>query len=298
MAKRWMMVSLVGLCMTLAGCSGSNAAPNKPPVTKKETSQPAPAAAASQTDFVAAGPIVVENQIDVAAQREGMVSAVRVDAGDHVRKGQLLANLDDRQITADRDAAVARMKSIEADVKNWEGLVKVAESDLRRAEEMRKADLTTAEQLEHERYKLVAAQFEAERERQNLKNSQSVLASLQLELEKTHIVSPFDGVVGRRYVRAGQKLAVGDRIFWITALKPLRVRFTLPESFIGRLHPGTQVSVTSQNVEGKSFPAKVIRVSPVVDASSGTIEVLAELTGTPAELRPGMTAQIHVNDPR
>ncbi len=63
--------------------------------------------AASPGEFLASGPIVVEDQVDVLAQRDGLVVKVLAEPGTQVRKGQLLAALDDRQITADLEAARA-----------------------------------------------------------------------------------------------------------------------------------------------------------------------------------------------
>lgn len=292
MKRFWWVVALVAV-MALAGCGSSSpeakaAVPTSPVV--------APTAAQPAAEFETSGPIVVENQLDLAAQREGVVAQVLADAGDPARRGQLLALLDDRQVRAERDAAAAKAKSIEADLKNWEGLVKIAKVDLERSEEMRKADLNTQQQVEHDRYKLEAAQYEVERERHNLQNARATLQALELELEKTRITAPFDGIVARRYVRAGQKVGVGDRLFWVTATAPLRVKFTLPERFVGRLKTGAVVNVSASEAGGEKHAAKVLRVSPVVDPSSGTIEVLAELTGAPAGLRPGMTARIVVAD--
>ncbi len=95
--------------------------------------RPAAAASAPPPDdsaFVASGPIVVENQVDVAALREGVIVSILAEPNTHVRKGQLLARLDDRQISADLDAASAKTRSIQANLKNWEAETKVLESDL------------------------------------------------------------------------------------------------------------------------------------------------------------------------
>jgi len=248
--------------------------------------EPAPA------EFTASGPIVVENQLDVSAQREGVITRVLADVGRHVRRGEALALLDDRQTAADRDAARAKVKSLEADVKGWEYETKVLEADLDRDEQMMKAQLITQQQLEHARYKVEADKFETERSRQNLINAQASLQSLQLELEKTRVTAPFDGVVARRYVRAGQKVAVGDRIFWVTAVAPLRIRFTLPERFAGHLQMGDSLAITSADVPSELHDAKIISVSPVVDPASGTIEAVAEVVGSSGALRPGMTATV------
>jgi membrane fusion protein (multidrug efflux system) len=287
-------VFLAASLVTWLGCGGSKPAPATAAAAK-----PAPAPVAPQENtFVASGPIVVENQVDVQSQREGVVAKVNVDAGTMVRKGQLLATLDDRQITADKEAADAKVRSSAADLKGWEGEVKVLKSDLERAEKMWEAQLITKQDLEHARFKVEADESEVERARENLHNAQATAKSLALEFGKTRIQAPFNGVVARRYVRAGQQVAIGDRLFWVTAVGPLRVKFTLPERFVGQVKKGDELSVTAGAGDQQKHTAKVIQVSPVVDPSSGTIEVLAEVMGAAADLRPGMTANVILPNPK
>lgn len=263
-----------------------------PPVT----SSPPPSA--QPEPYVATGPIVVENQLDLTAQRGGTIASINADVGKSVRKGDLLAQIDDREATADRDAAASKVRSIEADVKNWEAEVKVLESDQQRAEKEWESQLITKEQLDHVRFKVVADRYELEREQQNLQNAKDQLRSRELELEKSRIQAPFDGMVARRYVRAGQQVSAGDRMFWVTAVAPLRVKFTLPEKFLGKVHMGQQVTVTAAETESASHQAKIIQISPVVDPASDTIEVLAELLGPAGDLRPGMSANVRLENLR
>jgi RND family efflux transporter MFP subunit len=240
----------------------------------------------------------VENQLDLTAQRGGTIASINADVGKSVRKGDLLAQIDDREATADRDAAASKVRSIEADVKNWEAEVKVLESDQQRAEKEWESQLITKEQLDHVRFKVVADRYELEREQQNLQNAKDQLRSRELELEKSRIQAPFDGMVARRYVRAGQQVSAGDRMFWVTAVAPLRVKFTLPEKFLGKVHMGQQVTVTAAETESASHQAKIIQISPVVDPASDTIEVLAELLGPAGDLRPGMSANVRLENLR
>ncbi|MCI0354290.1 MAG: hypothetical protein L0099_04500, partial [Acidobacteria bacterium] len=197
---------MLAATLAMSACSESKPEPAK--TVSAAPAAPAPAGPAGKAEdvFVGSGPLVVENQVDVMAQREGVVARIVADVGGKVAKGQLLAQLDDRQLSSDLDAARARHRALEADVKSWESLLKVYETDLERAEEMRKADLNTQQQLDHARYRLNASQHDVERERQNYRNAQASLRSLELELEKTRILAPFAGVVARRYVRAGQKV--------------------------------------------------------------------------------------------
>ena len=290
------LASLVGTAiLSFVGCGGENVSSSKV-VTPAEASAVKTATVSSSPSpfFEVSGPIVVENQLDLVCQREGIVSAILVDTGSRVKRGQTLASLDDREMRATRDAAEAKLKSIEADVKNWEAETSVAQVDLQRAQKMMAADLITREQLEHEQYKLVASKFEVDRERENARNARETLKALDLELEKTRIVAPFDGVVARRYIRSGEKVSNGDRIFWVTATAPLRVRFSLPERFLGAMQRGQKIPMSVAAFPDEQFNARVIQISPVVDPSSGTIEVLAELLQPVGHLMPGMAATLRI----
>ena len=256
------------------------------------------AAPASQAVFVASGPLVVEHQVDVAAQRDGLVFKIPVESGTRVSPGQTLALLDNRQLTADLEAARAKTRSMEADLKNWQAEAKVLQSDYERAQRLWDAQIISKEQLDHDRYKLESDQYDVQRSQELLTNSRHVEHSLELELEKTRISAPFEGVVARRYVRAGQEVTHGDRLFWVTAEAPLRVRFTLPEHFMGRIKRAQQLSLTTVDLPDEKHSVRVIEVSPVVDPSSATIEVLAELTGNHGQLRPGMSTNILVPNPQ
>jgi len=287
----WVLIAGCGL-MSL-GCSSPptpvvSAAPSAP-VDQPPAAKPA----TSTLEFVAMGPIVVEQELDVTSLRDGVVSELLVDVDSPVRKGQLLARLDDRQLVAEREAAEHKVRSIQADVKNWESEVKVREVDLQRSEQMLKDGIETQQQVDHDRYHLTATRYELEREGENLMNARSSLQAIELELEKTRISAPFNGVVARRYVRQGQRVAAGDKLFWVTAVEHLQVRFTVPEQYSRSLKVGDQVWLTPSTGQGESTSAKVIHVSPVVDPASGTVEVIA-LLGKQSLFRPGMTASIRL----
>jgi len=289
----WLLACIA--CTTSPGSSPPTVAASEtaPPATHAVTdlsSAPSP-----PTEFIASGPIIVENEIDLTAQRDGVLAKIMTEPGTPIKKGQLLAMLDDRQISADLEAARVKTRSTENDLKNWEAEAKVLEADYARAQKLWEAQIIPKEQLDHARYKAESDQWDVKRVSELLSNAAATEQSLELELEKTRVTAPFDGVVARRYVRLGQSVIKNDRLFWVTAVAPLRIRVTLPEKFLGRVRPGVQVSVTpAESAESHFYHAKVIQLSPVVDPSSDTIEVLAELTGNTAGLRPGMRADVHL----
>jgi len=279
----------------LSGCGRS----------EPENSSPVPAAIAKAPDhpttdatstspYIASGPIVVEDQVDVAAQRAGVVAGISADVGQSVHQGQLLAMLDDRQLTAEREAAEAKLHSSEANVKDWEAETGVAKADYERAQAMHDAGINTQEELDHAHYKLVGSQFEIEKAQQDLKTAQANLQDLDLELQKTHIQAPFSGVVARRYVRIGQTVAAGDRLFWVTALQPLRIKVALPGRLINQVKQGEHVAIVAADGSSAEHSAKIVQISPVVDPASETFEIVAEVLGPAADLRPGMTANVRL----
>ena len=294
-------IFLIALALSLGvACTSS---PASPPTTVAAAEATTPTNVASSTsassqaaaEFLASGPIIVENEVDITAQRDGVVAKLMAEPGTAVRKGQLLASLDDRQIAADLEAARAKTRSTENDLKNWEAEAKVLEADYARAQKLWEAQIIPKEQLDHAKYKAESDQWDVKRVSELLTNAKASEQSLELEQEKTRITAPFDGVVARRYVRVGQSIIKNDRLFWVTAVSPLRIRVTLPEKFLGRIRAGVLVGITpAENSESRAYHAKIIQVSPVVDPSSDTIEVLAELTGNTAGLRPGMRAELHV----
>lgn len=256
---------------------------------------PLPSIPASDNSFTVSGPLTVEHQLDVLAQRDGVIAELKSEAGVRVHAGDLLAQLDDRQVVADLEASRAKTRSIEADLKAWEAEAKVLQSDLDRAQKMWDAHLITREAFEHAKFKAEADQYDVQRVEQLLLNAKETQRSLELELDKTQIRAPFSGVVARRYVRQGQQIAKGDRLFWVTAEGPLRMRFTVPEKFVGVLKVGQQLALTVSDFPGQEHKARVVELSPIVDPTSGTFDGMVEVMGAPGSLRPGMNSTLRID---
>jgi membrane fusion protein (multidrug efflux system) len=294
---RSVLAALLALTLLLTACSDNRSANTvaaaAPPAVAPAV--PAKSEAAAEKGFAVSGPLIVEHQLDVLSQRDGVVTRLLVDEGTRVKEGEILAQLDDRQILADLEAARAKTLSTEDDLNNWKSEAKVLEADYQRAQKMWEAQITTREELDHAKFKAEADQWDVKRVEELLVNAQQTERSLGLEMEKTRIRSPFSGIVARRYVRDGQQVAKGDRLFWVTAEAPLRMRFTLPEKLFGSFHQGQTLPLTSPDVPEHNYQARVTEISPVIDAASGTFEVAVELEGNTSPLRPGMTASISLD---
>lgn len=244
--------------------------------------------------YTTTGPLVAEQQADLAAEVDGRVSAIRAQVGDRVRKGQLLAQLDDRIALASVEAQKAKLASLEAQVHEWESEQKTEEADLRRADIMRAEHIRSEEDWEHVKYKLdetiaAVARYRAERD-----SAKANLQLANLALEQTRVTAPFDGVIGRSQLRIAQEVKKGDVLFWITAERPLHIVFTVPEQLMAAFHTGSRLELATADYPQLHENARILRVSPVVDAASGSIQVIALVGNGSHLLKPGMTMQVRL----
>jgi RND family efflux transporter MFP subunit len=301
-------VALVASLASLASIGGCGASDKEqsvaavaPPrsAANANPTPPMQSVAVEKDNFVnVSGPLIVEHQVELTTQRDGTITKINTEAGARVKAGTLLAQLDDRQITANLEAGRAKSRSIENDLKNWQAEVEVVKADLVRAQRLWDEGLIPQDQLLHAKYKVESEQWDIKRVSELLNTSRQEERSLELELEKTRITAPFDCLVARRYAREGQSVTRGEKLFWVTAESPLLLRFTLPEKFLGHIKIGQQLELSSPNAPGEKHTAKIKEVSSVIDPSSGTFDVLAEVPGARGTLRPGMTANARLAIPQ
>jgi membrane fusion protein (multidrug efflux system) len=250
--------------------------------------------AADPKHFTTTGPLVAEQQADIAAERDGRVAQIAVEIGDHVRKGQLLALLDDRTLRSACDSQKARVAALHAQVAEWEAEQKSGESDLRRADIMRSEKIRSEEDWEHVKYKLDETIAEVSRYRADEIAAQADLEIAKLQLEQSRIVAPFAGVVGRSSVRSAQEVKKGDILFWVTAVAPLHILFTVPESAMASFSAGAPLELTTPDYPDLRQSARILRVSPVVDPASGSVQVIGLVRHASPLLKPGMSMQIRL----
>jgi RND family efflux transporter MFP subunit len=196
--------------------------------------------------------LLVEENVGVGMP----ITAIHVELGDRVAKGQLLATLEDSDARLDVEAA--------------EPEVEIAGATLHRVQELAKTGAVSTAELEDAVYQD--------------KTARAALEKAKLNLSRTRIVAPFAGVISRRYVRVGDVVDDKTPLFRVTALAPLRARLLVPEERVAEFRRGAAVTLTAS--DGTSGTARVILVSPTTDPGAGTREVIVELTEV-GTFRPG-----------
>lgn len=207
-----------------------------------------------------------DKEADILAKASGEVKAIRVEEGDWVREGAVLANLDGGAQDAALEEVAARVKGLQLELDRMGALHEQSLASDR--------DLESAE--------TAFAQAEAQRK------------SFELELAYTTIRAPFAGRVTRRLIDVGQNVTIGSHLFTVVDSDPLVARIYLPERDVARLAPQQEVLIQSDANPEIEMSGSVSLIAPVVDTRTGTIKVTCQVDGESGQLRPGSFVRVKV----
>jgi RND family efflux transporter MFP subunit len=293
MMKFAMALLIAATAVACSGCdnstvaSSSNAAP--PPVVAPPPSLPP--TPAKLADILSV--LTVEHQVDITAQRDGVVTSLSKDEGGTVKANEVLGQLDDRSLQMELIKARDDLQVEDNNRKFKEAELKAKTAALHRQQQLRALGLSSDADLEAAEFEAKAADYDLHGYEALVESGHAEINRINLEIDQTRIHAPFAGVVVRRYIRQGQAISKGDRCFRISQLAPLQVQFQVPESSGRRPATGAPVELSLMDNSKRALTARIIKVSPTIDAASDSYDVLAQLTGAGlADLRPGMAVRV------
>ncbi|MCZ6794571.1 MAG: efflux RND transporter periplasmic adaptor subunit, partial [Planctomycetota bacterium] len=209
------------------------------------------------------GILEAENEVDIVARVSGPIVELKVEEGMEVAKDRLLARIDDREYKNQVASATVGRKE--------------AKLLFERAQEGWDSQVISREEYDLARTKLEAAE--------------TVLESAQIQFDYTEIRAPFGGLIVIRYIKQAEYVVVNAQLFRISDFNPLLCPIQVPEKELRRLRVGQRAYINVEAFPEEKFAARVLRVSPVVDAATGTFKVTLEADGQ-KKLRPGMFASV------
>jgi len=262
------------LLVTLAACAGEPP-PEPAPRPVLVTRPGAPAAASSSF----AGEVRAREESPLAFRVGGKLLERRVDVGDHVRAGDVLAVLDGGDLQAQARAAQARLSAAQAELGR-------ARADQARFAELAREQLVSRSTLDAHNAAAVAAQGQVDAARADLDLAGNQLGHGQLR-------APADGVIAGREAEAGQVVGAGQTIFTLAADGPREIAFSLPEGAHG-VELGQLVQVTLWSQPGRSWPGRIRELAPAADPASRTFAARATVEAPGATLQLGQSARVHL----
>ena len=228
-----------------------------------------------------------------AASEVGLIRLLNVEEGDTVKKGQLLAKLDTNVLEASlamarqRAASRGRLDAISSDLQ-------LKHDRLAKFSKLAGKGHATAGELDRAKAELEIAEANLLASQEEKRLAELECRRIQAQLDRRHVRSPFDGVVTEVHREVGESVNISDpKLMTLVDLNPLRVKFAVNYEQLTQLQPGQAVSLfffdTGQRVESV---VKVI--SPVVHASSGTIQVTCLIDNQAGKYRAGLRCALEI----
>lgn len=211
--------------------------------------------------------------VDVMPERAEPVTAVLVEEGDAVKKGQVLARLRDSN---------AKLAVAEAEVRVTEAkfAMDLAERELKRDQQL----------VDNPGPTVIVSDRDLETRRQTWETAKTAfqtaevaLQRSQLDLAQCELVAPIAGTISVRDISIGDMASVGTRVFQITDLSQPKVIMYRPQRELMDLKVGQRLTAKSEALPGVVVPGEIERVAPTIDLETGTVKVTAALE--PGELR-------------
>lgn len=251
--------AICGLCaiLILPGCAKKPEEPKKGPTPAVITVTQAQARTMQILEH-SVGEIDSSTAPRVGAEVAGRIIQVYVDIGDPVKKGQLLAEIDPSDFSADA-------KRLEAQASSQHKLTE-------RYRELARKGFISPSALENHDAQEVAAREQFTRAAKNL--------------SRARIVSPVDGRVDKRLVSVGDWIELGKPVFQLSASEKLRIRLPFPENAAHHIKVGQGVTLTTPTSPDHSVSGKVAQIQQLVDSTNRAFDAVVEVNN-PGGWKPG-----------
>jgi HlyD family secretion protein len=265
---------------------------------------------AVSTETVSRGPIVKKisasgtleavTTVQVGSQVSGSIDSLYADFNSIVKKGQVLARLEQSLFRAAIEQAQANLDRAQADHERVRVTLTDAETKLQRARQLADRQLIPANQLADAEVAKATAEAQLRSSAASVTQARASLEQAQVNLSKTVIRSPIDGIVISRKVDVGQTVAASlsaPTLFVLAAdLTQMQLNANIDESDLGAINSGQSVRFTVDAYPGETFAGvvKQVRLNPVVTSNVVTYAAIVTAPNPELKLKPGMTATLDV----
>jgi membrane fusion protein, multidrug efflux system len=227
------------------------------------------------------GSLAPERSATIRAEMSGSVVQTFAEAGQRVRAGQQLAQID---------ASVLRDQQISARgaVTTAQSAYDIAQRELSRAQTLEKAGAIAQRDLEQARNALVAAQGQ-------LSTARAQLANVNKQLDKASVQAPFDGVVSLRSVNAGDVVTPGTALYTVVDPGSMQLEASVPAEALSEVRVGMPVDFKVNGYPNRHFTGRITRVSPTADPTTRQVKILASIPNAGNTLVGGLYAEGRVS---
>jgi RND family efflux transporter MFP subunit len=290
---------VVVAALLICGCEDFNSEDKIQPPPDKEAELPTVKVASVKRGDIAVpifatGTIFPQHESKIGPKISGTLEAVYADEGDEVKKGQILATIEQESILISQRQCEASVRVAEAQLKEAE----VNEENIRKEKE-RLANLFEKKVISRQRYDdIVTAHSMAvtrlEVLRAQIVSSKENLAMAEQKLRDSTIGAPFSGTIVKRLVNPGEYITTMPPtvLFVIVNIDRVKTEVGLPEVHLARIAMGNPVEITVDTYPGVTFAGRVSTINPLVDPVSRAFTVKIEIPNKDHRLKAGMFARV------
>ena len=278
---------LVAAAIGLSSCSTEQPAKAIPPETVRNILL----LSAQQTSvpdlLEAVGSVQAAQTSDLASQMMGTIVEIRVHEGDPVRRGQVLAVIDDSQPRASVDRAAAADLAAQQQLVAADSDLALAETTLQRYQTLYERKSVSPQEFDEVKARERAALAHRDMAQAGQSQAKAALTQARTSLDYTRIRAPFDGVVTEKKADPGSLASPGMPIFTVEDVHHYRLEAAVNENDLRYARTGQEVSVVIDALGGAALKGKVAQIVPAADPASRTFTVKIELPAD-ARLRSGL----------
>lgn len=253
----------------------------------------------STTILTVGGYVESLNEVTVSAKITGKIELLTVEEGDFIKRGEIIAKLDDEQLQAQLNQNKANLLIAHAWKREVVANLSNAEINLRRTKTLYDNGAVAKQELDvvQTQHDTILAQYQSA-EAQIYQN-QASLNLIKLQLDDTIIKSPISGVVVRKFVNQGeiinpQAFQLGAAIITIIDPKRLRIWADVNETDIAKIKIGQSVRIVPDALPDQVYKGKISKIMPSADRQKNTIEVKISIINPDKLLKPEMTVKITI----
>ena len=231
-------------------------------------------------------------EVQVMSKIAGRVEKVLVDVGDSVQAGQLMAQVEDREIQQQIQEAEASLSVVRASIRGREAELANVIRQVKRFRELHEQNLIARQDLDDLITRQQSAEAQLELGKAQATQAEANVNQFKINLDNTRSNAPMDGFVAKRNIHPGALVAVNTPIVNLVDLRTLRMVINVVERDIVRVNKGVSAEVSVDAFPRRTFAGKVLRVSPVMDPATRTGEVEIHVSNPGHLLRAEMFARV------
>lgn len=247
----------------------------------------------------------------IYARADGYLVKRNVDIGDHVKTGQIMAEIEtpemDQQIQQARATwsnSISTLKELEADLTLAKANLKLSQQTAQRWVVLEQRGAVSRQETDEKRADLEVKQAQMEAAQAKIVSTRDLVNANEANLHRlqemkafAHVTAPFDGIVTARNVDIGTLINSGNggparAMFSVAQVGTMRIFVNVPQAFVGSIHDGGAAELRVQELPGQVFHATISHFTHEVDTTSRSMLAILRVPNPSGTLLPGMYAQV------